>query len=112
MIKPFHTILLHKLNSHCNTQCIACDRWQTKPLDDMNALRVCELLKKAKDAGIRFYTIWGGEPLLYPELEQVLKKAKQLKLHTIICTNGLLGYVIFAKKSAVFKVISNSIDNP
>lgn len=49
-----------------------------------------ELLLKLKRTGITHLNITGGEPLLRPDLPELLKQAKNLNLHVTLCTNGIL----------------------
>jgi len=85
---PF--ILIHLLTSKCNCRCKICDLWKNVDnyKSDLNKEEVFTLLDKASEAGIVYYTIVGGEPLIRDDLLEILKYAKQLKLTTSVITNG------------------------
>lgn len=46
------------------------------------------MLRKAKDAGVFGYSVWGGEPLLRKDLAGILEYAKKIGLTTMVITNG------------------------
>jgi len=48
------------------------------------------MLSDGADEGYTYVSISGGEPLLYPPLEQLLKHAKETGFTTAITTNGIL----------------------
>ena len=49
-----------------------------------------QLLTDAKEAGIEMVRLYGGEPLLHPELPAMVQHAVSLGLSTYVTTNGLL----------------------
>lgn len=51
---------------------------------------VCLILKKLHEAGVKKVTFAGGEPMLYKDLQRVIKYAKHIGLTTSIITNGSL----------------------
>ena len=69
-----------------------CERW--KQTDSYkNPLTIEEnvkMLEDAKNAGMLFYAVEGGEPLLHHQLPQILQQAKKLDFSTTIITNGYL----------------------
>ena len=52
--------------------------------------RLCRGLKVLKDQGVHYLCLTGGEPLLYPALLPALGRARDLGIHTLLCTNGWL----------------------
>ena len=76
----------------CNARCRFCNFPQV-PADERVMADPEGLLKglvRAREAGIRYISLTGGEPLLYPELPEVLARCRQLGIQTILCTNGAL----------------------
>ncbi len=87
---PFR--LVHDITYECNCKCMICERW--KQIDSYKNPLTCEenfnMLQNAKNAGVILYVVEGGEPLLYRDLPQVLRYAKQLGFATTVITNGYL----------------------
>lgn len=85
--RPF--VLSHGINSTCNMRCSFCDYWreekQQMPLGD-----ILSMLDDARDFGISVYNAWTVEPLLRPELPEILDHAHSLGMTTSLVTNGIL----------------------
>lgn len=74
-------------------QCDYCDIWkkgQRSEIKDCRFQDVSENLPQLKSLGIRFIDFTGGEPLLHPDLPEMLKLAKKLRFRTTVTTNCLL----------------------
>jgi MoaA/NifB/PqqE/SkfB family radical SAM enzyme len=76
----------------CNAQCRFCSfsevpssRWRMA--DPARLVRGFEALGRA---GVKYVSITGGEPLLYPDLGPCLARARELGLATLLVTNGAL----------------------
>jgi MoaA/NifB/PqqE/SkfB family radical SAM enzyme len=52
--------------------------------------RLLNGLEALRQGGVRYLSLTGGEPLLYPELLPALARSQELGLNTILCTNGAL----------------------
>ena len=52
------------------------------------ARRLFRGLEVLKDKGVGYLCLTGGEPLLYPALLPALGRARDLGIHTLLCTNG------------------------
>lgn len=76
----------------CNDTCEFCSMWQdTEPKKPAPMVEEFpQTLKKLKDQGVKYLNITGGEPLLRPDLDQILKQARQLGFYIILTTNGIL----------------------
>lgn len=85
-------LLLHYyITERCNCKCSFCDIWKKKPeIPFADPLHVKQNLKDAKKLGIKFVDFTGGEPLLHPNLPDLLQSARQLKFKTSVTTNCLL----------------------
>jgi MoaA/NifB/PqqE/SkfB family radical SAM enzyme len=76
----------------CNAQCRFCSFPQVPPsrwrmADPARLVRGFEALGRA---GVKYVSITGGEPLLYPDLCSCLARARDLGLETLLVTNGAL----------------------
>ena len=74
----------------CNLHCIACGRIReySDILDKMLSLEEC--LAAVEEAGAPVVSITGGEPLLHPEIEDIVAGIIQQKRFVYLCTNGML----------------------
>jgi MoaA/NifB/PqqE/SkfB family radical SAM enzyme len=74
----------------CNASCRFCSFSRVAPAERVMAdpARLCRGLQVLKDQGVDYLCLTGGEPLLYPALFEVLGRARDLGIHTILCTNG------------------------
>ncbi len=73
----------------CNAKCGFCDIWE-KPSPLVDLVDVRRNLDALKRLGVRIVDFTGGEPLLHPQLDVLLREAKQRGFLTTVTTNGLL----------------------
>ena len=81
--------------NHCNLNCIGCGHFSPLateyflPVDEFK--KDCERLSYLTNGDIERMEIMGGEPLLHPELIEIIRIARQnFKGEINICTNGIL----------------------
>ncbi|MDZ7725015.1 MAG: radical SAM protein [candidate division KSB1 bacterium] len=85
MIPP---LLLHYyITLRCNCQCTFCDI--QKPVD-ADYSDIVQNLRHGRDMHIPFVDFTGGEPLLHPQLPDMLEQAQHLGYRTSVTTNALL----------------------
>ena len=84
------TLMLHLLG-RCNLTCRHCymdggpTREERLPVD-----LVVRAMSECSQLGIGALYLTGGEPVLYREIEEVLRTAASLRLQLTVCTNGTL----------------------
>lgn len=80
MLEPLHT---------CNLACIGCtsDRW-AGPKSEWLTLEQC--LHSVDECDPPMVSICGGEPLVYPQLPELVQEINRRGKYTIVCTNALL----------------------
>ncbi len=84
-------LLLHYyISEQCNCRCEFCDIWPQAAPERAQLADVIANLNAAAQLGVRFVDFTGGEPLLHPELPDMLSSAQKQQLRTTITTNGLL----------------------
>lgn len=97
---PMHPVI--ELTESCNLSCIHChasDR--TTKEDELTTLEIFRLLDElARISGFRMVAFTGGEPLLRPDLYEILEYAKKLGFSTTLASNGTLITPQIAKKLA------------
>jgi MoaA/NifB/PqqE/SkfB family radical SAM enzyme len=88
--QPF--FLAHAITYGCNSRCKTCSFWQTSRMmrDDLSTEGVYHLLGEAYDFGMRAYYLFGGEPMIRRDIEDVVGHAKNLGYTTVMNTNGSL----------------------
>jgi MoaA/NifB/PqqE/SkfB family radical SAM enzyme len=87
---PF--FLAHAITYACNSRCKTCTYWQMSPRreNDLSTDEVYALLDEAYDFGMRGYYLFGGEPLVRPDIEAVVDYAKRRGFLTTMNTNASL----------------------
>ncbi len=79
-LEPLHT---------CNLTCTGCGRIReySTSLKDMVPLEQC--LEAAMDCDAPMVSVCGGEPLIYPKIEELVKGLRDQGRIIYICTNGM-----------------------
>src|SRR5207249_11660253 len=79
-LEPLHT---------CNLTCTGCGRIReySTSLKDMMSLEDC--LGAAEECGAPMVSICGGEPLIYPQIEALVKGLLEQARIVYICTNAM-----------------------
>jgi AdoMet-dependent heme synthase len=93
--KPRIQSLIFELTQDCNHSCLHCyNVWQgggAYPRGELDTARTLELLAKALDETIcQHVTLTGGEPLLRPDLPQILDYLEQRHVRSTLISNGRL----------------------
>lgn len=73
----------------CNATCSFCDIWE-RPSPLVDLADVTQNLDDLRRLGVRVIDFTGGEPLLHPQLPDLLALAKERGFLTTVTTNGLL----------------------
>jgi radical SAM protein with 4Fe4S-binding SPASM domain len=88
-----------KITNLCNLRCRMCAQWGQsgynfdRPAEALREMVPAEYYKKVVDDCARFdplYYIWGGEPMLYPDILEVLGHIKSRGHLCALITNGTL----------------------
>ena len=78
------------ITNRCNLKCTHCYWWKEERPDELDDEAMITFFKKIKDAGTRSAIIYGGEPMLRPNICEV---ATHIFDYTLIFTNGTQGYL-------------------
>ncbi|MCC6124489.1 MAG: adenosyl-hopene transferase HpnH [Pirellulales bacterium] len=81
MLEPLHA---------CNLRCSGCGRIREYAGTMNRRLSVAACLEAVKECGAPIVSLCGGEPLIYPEIGELIEKLIQRKKHIYLCTNGLM----------------------
>ena len=106
--------LVHALTARCNARCGFC-AWNPDfydPREQLGTEAIKQLYSDAKQAGFLGVSVWGGEPLLHPDFDALIRHAHELGLKTHMVTNGFL---LERKLDAVIPYVDSlciSLDHP
>ena len=100
------------LTPKCNLSCIYCHREGEKaPEDPLTAAEIAEVLRVAAGFGIRSVKFTGGEPMLRPDLIEIIKSVPA-GMESSLTTNGtLLAGLAADLKQAGLRRVNVSIDS-
>jgi MoaA/NifB/PqqE/SkfB family radical SAM enzyme len=90
LISTDHPVLAHIIPMRrCNLSCAYCNEYDdhSKPVP---AATVCERLDLLADLGTNVITISGGEPLLHPDLDEIIVHTRRRGMIAGLITNGYL----------------------
>ncbi len=89
--KRFPLVLMLEPLFKCNLACTGCGRIREYADHMREMLTLDECLDSMNACGAPIVSICGGEPLLYPEIAELVRQATDVqRRHVYLCTNGLL----------------------
>jgi hopanoid biosynthesis associated radical SAM protein HpnH len=74
----------------CNLACAGCGKIQYPPHILKKHLSVDECVRAVEECGAPMVSIPGGEPLLHPDIGQIVKELVKRRKYIYLCTNALL----------------------
>ncbi len=80
MLEPLHA---------CNLTCTGCGRIREYATTIKDKLSVDECLASVDECGAPIVSICGGEPMIYPWIDELVAKILERKKHIYLCTNGM-----------------------
>ena len=98
MLEPLHA---------CNLTCTGCGRIREYKATLKEKLSVEECLKSVDECSAPIVSICGGEPLIYPQIGELVNQIIKRGKHIYLCTNG----VYLEKKLNEFKPSSQFLFN-
>jgi MoaA/NifB/PqqE/SkfB family radical SAM enzyme len=113
LLSTDHPILAHIIPMRrCNLSCAYCNEYD-KHSEPVPAATMFQRINRLADLGTTIITISGGEPLLHPELDEIIR---QIRRHGIIAGMITNGYLLTADRirrlnRAGLEHLQISIDN-
>ena len=106
------TNLRISLTSRCNLSCIYCHaEGEKNPDAEMSAQEIIEIMNVAAKFGIRSIKFTGGEPLIRPDILDIIRAVPK-EIESSITTNGiLLAGMAKDLKSAGLRRVNVSLDS-
>jgi hopanoid biosynthesis associated radical SAM protein HpnH len=88
--KKYHLVLMLEPLYRCNLECIGCGKIQ-KPNEILKKyLSVEDCLSAAEECGAPIVSVAGGEPLIHPDIVDIVKGLVDQGRYVYLCTNALL----------------------
>jgi MoaA/NifB/PqqE/SkfB family radical SAM enzyme len=84
---PFHVTLY--VNTACNLRCVYCSSPEQRARL-LSTAQWIQVLDELRELGTERVLFFGGEPLLRPDLEEIVTHARTLGLHCGLTSNGTL----------------------
>lgn len=81
MLEPLHA---------CNLSCAGCGRIREYADTVHSRLSIEQCLAAVDECGAPITSVCGGEPLIYPGIEQLVQRILAQQKHVYLCTNGVL----------------------
>lgn len=81
MLEPLHA---------CNLSCAGCGRIREYSDTLDKTMTVEECIESVRESGAPVVSICGGEPLIYPQIGELVERLIDIGRHIYLCTNGLL----------------------
>ena len=88
--KHFPLVLMLEPLHACNLRCTGCGRIREYADSLDQRLSVDECLKAVEDCGAPIVSICGGEPLIHPDIQEIVEKILERGKPIYLCTNGQL----------------------
>ena len=80
-----------RVTENCNSRCITCYAWKNNSQNELTTEEMKDALHQLRDVGVKNLIFVGGEPLLRPDIGELIKEASLVGFENIIVvTNGLL----------------------
>ncbi len=103
-----------KVNYGCNLKCEMCKHWRETREAPISMDRFKEVISELAVLGTRKIHFSGGEPMLRPQLPDLVEYASQLGMRVTLTTNGTLIDKVKARRlvEAGLRGVNVSIDSP
>jgi hopanoid biosynthesis associated radical SAM protein HpnH len=88
--KRYPLVLMLEPLFRCNLACAGCGKIQYPPQILRKHLSVEAALRAVDECGAPVVSIPGGEPLMYPEIDTLVRELVQRRKYVYLCTNAIL----------------------
>jgi MoaA/NifB/PqqE/SkfB family radical SAM enzyme len=107
--KPHHAQWL--VTRKCNYRCVGCNVWKEQDERELSAEEIKKGLDILKDIGIMELTISGGDPLLRPDIDEIISYAADRFILTVYDNGSMASKKVDALRKVDFAAISiDSLD--
>ena len=105
--KRFPMVLMLEPLHACNLKCAGCGRIREYTDTMKQQLSVEDCLAAVDECGAPIVSVCGGEPLIHPQIDELVERLVEQKKHVYLCTNGTL----LTKKIELFRPSSRIFIN-
>src|SRR5579863_7279693 len=88
--KRYPLVLMLEPLFRCNLECAGCGKIQYPEETLKKRLSVADCVQALEECGAPVVSIAGGEPLMHPELPQIVAEYVKRKVFVYLCTNAIL----------------------
>jgi hopanoid biosynthesis associated radical SAM protein HpnH len=88
--RRFPLVLMLEPLYACNLSCAGCGRIREYAQQAKQRLSIDECLAAVDECGAPVVSVCGGEPLIYPGIDELIERITGRRKHVYLCTNGLL----------------------
>ncbi len=88
--KRFPMVLMLEPLHACNLKCVGCGRIREYTETMRQHLSVEQCLAAVEECAAPIVSVCGGEPLIHPEIDELVEQLVERKKHVYLCTNGTL----------------------
>ena len=88
-VEKFPLVMMFEPLHACNLTCTGCGRIREYKETIREKLTVAQCLGAVDECGAPIVSICGGEPMIYPEIGQLVSGLLKRRKHIYLCTNGM-----------------------
>lgn len=89
-VKRYPLVMMLEPLFQCNLACVGCGKIQFPKHILQKRISVDDALGAIKECGAPIVSIAGGEPLIHPEMHEIVAGYVKMKKFVYLCTNGIL----------------------
>lgn len=104
-------VLSHLVTARCNCHCDIC-LWRGHAAQELTLGEIERIYAEARQQGIVFNYLWGGEPLIRADIDRVMLASKRNGFITLLNTNGYFLSEWLGKLANTMDILVVSIDYP
>ena len=86
--------MMMKITNYCNSDCVYCNhaksRYQNEVKQEIPLCRLLQIIDEAAALGVKAISISGGEPLVRPDIDRIVKRISEHHVVPVLLTNGYL----------------------
>ena len=88
--KRYPLVLMLEPLFRCNLACVGCGKIQYSPDILRQQLTPAQCFRAAEECGAPMVSIPGGEPLLHPQISEIVEGLVERRKYVYLCTNALI----------------------
>ena len=108
--KPYHVQWM--ITRKCNYRCRGCSVWREQDEEELSTEEIKKGLDILRKIGVLEVTISGGNPLLRPDIDEIIEYASRFFITTVYDNGSMAGKKVEALRNADFVAISIDSLNP